>query len=537
MKLGGRITTTTVTVVMVTLGLYGIVSLRARRVELATDLERQTTLVGSALQVAFEAALQEGLFEDVGSLIRRWQVKEPDIAMSYIDLSHWQPGKVPPSFRAGQPGSSPDGGVEAFVPPPYDPTRTERLTRLDIEGQTVGAHVQIDGRPVYVLTLPIRDREKRIVAAVELTRDESESEASFARALKNALWAMSILALGLCILVWMTARAAIARLQRLVEAIDDVAQGDLGRVILGGDDEVGELAERFNQMTGSLREARGEILAGVDAKLALEARLRHSEKLATIGQLAAGIAHEVGTPLNVIGGRARTMEKRALAVTEDASGEGTQLNAADVAKNAAIIATQTQRITRIIQQLLDYARRPAIERRTVDVGEVVRTALDFLEHQLHLHRVASVVLPFVNEAAEAGMAAPLVNADPDQLQQVCLNLCLNAIQAMPDGGRLELRTRGVIRRRPGLETASPSPYVVLEVADTGPGIPDGDRERIFEPFYSTKAEEGGTGLGLSVSVGIVKDHDGWIDIDAPEGGGTVFRVFLPALEAAVPSAP
>jgi len=130
-----------------------------------------------------------------------------------------------------------------------------------------------------------------------------------------------------------------------------------------------------------------------------------------------------------------------------------------------------------------------------------------------------------------------VNADPDQLQQVCLNLCLNAIQAMPDGGRLELRTRGVIRRRPGLETASPSPYVVLEVTDTGPGIPDGDRERIFEPFYSTKAEEGGTGLGLSVSVGIVKDHDGWIDIDAPEGGGTVFRVFLPALEAAVPSAP
>jgi|GEM_PF-1134117 len=529
MKLGGRITAITVTVVLVTLGLYGLVTLRARRVELATDLERQTGLVGSAVQVAFEAALQEGLFEDVGSLIRRWQAKEPAIAMSYIDLSHWQPGKVPPAFQAGQPGSTPDGGTDsAFVTPPPDPTRTERLTRLDIEGQTIGAHVQIDGRPVYVLTLPIRDSNKRIVAAVELTRDESESEASFTRALKTALWAMLVLVVGLGLLVWLSARAAITRLQRLVEAIDDVAQGDLGRVILGGDDEVGELADRFNQMTGNLREARGEILAGVDAKLALEARLRHSEKLATIGQLAAGIAHEVGTPLNVIGGRARTMEKRALA---EVSGEGAPLNAADVAKNAAIIATQTQRITRIIQQLLDYARRPAIERRTVDVGEVVRTALDFLEHQLQLHRVESVVQPFVNQ--ESGLTTPLVNADPDQLQQVCLNLCLNAIQAMPDGGRLELRTRGVIRRRPGLETASPGPYVVLEVADTGPGIPDGDRERIFEPFYSTKAEEGGTGLGLSVSVGIIKDHDGWIDIDVPSTGGTVFRVFLPALEPSV----
>src|SRR5262249_13885578 len=128
----------------------------------------------------------------------------------------------------------------------------------------------------------------------------------------------------------------------------------------------------------------------------------------------------------------------------------------------------------------------------------------------------------------------IVFGDADQLQQVCLNLCLNAIQAMPDGGELELSTRANMRRRPGLDVAAPGHFIVLEVADTGVGIPEEDRGRIFEPFYTTKTGDGkngsGTGLGLAVSVGIVKDHDGWIEIDNRSGGGTVFRVFLPAVD-------
>jgi signal transduction histidine kinase len=130
----------------------------------------------------------------------------------------------------------------------------------------------------------------------------------------------------------------------------------------------------------------------------------------------------------------------------------------------------------------------------------------------------------------------VVTGDADQLQQVILNLCLNAIQAMPDGGQLELHTLLQVRRRPGLDAAAPGRFVVLEVADNGAGIPPEDIERIFEPFYSTKSpsntDQGGTGLGLSVSVGIVKDHDGWIECESEPGEGTIFRVFLPASEAA-----
>jgi signal transduction histidine kinase len=217
-----------------------------------------------------------------------------------------------------------------------------------------------------------------------------------------------------------------------------------------------------------------------------------------------------------------------------------------VAKNAGIIAVQTQRITKIIQQLLDFARRPNSTRTQVDLQTVAKDCLDFLEHQLNTSRIEAKLRAFTIDSTRTDGSAvallppehPTVVGDSDQLQQVCLNLCINAIQAMPQGGALELATRALIRRRPGLDAADPGRYVVLEVTDTGIGIPEQDRDRIFEPFYSTKQPDetagkaGGTGLGLAVSVGIVKDHDGWIEIDSRAGGGTIFRVFLPASEAA-----
>jgi signal transduction histidine kinase len=515
-KIGTRITVTTVVMVLLTLGLYGFLSVRQRRLELNADLERQTELVGTAVQVAFESALKDGVFERVSDLVRRWQDAEPGIGLAFIDLTHTQPGQPPPAFVIAD---TLDGGATTpYVTPPSDPTRSGRLNRMSIEKTAVGEHIELDGSPIYVLTVPILDSDRNLVAAIELTRDESEVHDLFAETVRTAIYIVCALGGMLALLVWLSARSGISNpIKRLVEAVDDVTHGDLGRVILRErDDEVGDLAERFNEMTHSLREAREEILHGVDAKLALESRLRHSEKLATIGQLAAGIAHEVGTPLNVIGGRARTMEKKA----DDPEA---------VAKNAAIIAVQTQRITKIIQQLLDFARRPATVRTDVDLSVVGKDCLDFLEHQLATSRVEAALRPFA--ADDDGPKRPVVWGDGDQLQQVCLNLCVNAVQAMPEGGRLELATRGLSRRKPGLETSPPGPYVVLEVADTGVGIPEEDRDRIFEPFYSTKDTSGGTGLGLSVSVGIVKDHDGWIEIDSRPGGGTVFKVFLPAESA------
>jgi len=289
--------------------------------------------------------------------------------------------------------------------------------------------------------------------------------------------------------------------------MDEVIGGDLTTAMpLDRNDEIGRIAYRFNEMTAQLRAAQIAITTSGQAQLQLEQRLRQSEKLATIGQLSAEIAHEVGTPLNVIGGRARVLEKKA----DQPDG---------VRKNAKIIADQATRITKIIQQMLDLTRARAPQRGEVDLGKGIDDALAFLEYQFKREKIE------VRRQFSAEL--PKVYGDADGLQQVILNLLFNAIQAMPGGGTLSVDASVVHRRKGGLDLAPPQEYVEISVKDSGEGIDEAQREVIFEPFYSTKAKGQGTGLGLTVVHGIIKEHDGWIDVEAGEDSGTVFRVYLP----------
>jgi signal transduction histidine kinase len=208
----------------------------------------------------------------------------------------------------------------------------------------------------------------------------------------------------------------------------------------------------------------------------------------------------------VIGGRARTLARRA---DEPAS----------VRKNAEIISTQVDRITKIIRQVLDSSRKSRPTASEADVLKAVRETLEFVEENLKQHHIE------VEIHSEAELRP--IPGDPDEIQQVCLNLIMNAIQAMPEGGKLTINIHYVIRRKEGLDLSPPSPYLVLEFRDTGPGVPQADRARIFDAFFTTKDAGEGSGLGLPVSHGIVKDHDGWMEVgDGPEGGA-VFRVYLP----------
>ena len=196
------------------------------------------------------------------------------------------------------------------------------------------------------------------------------------------------------------------------------------------------------------------------------------------------------------------------------------LDAGDVVKNARIIGDEVSRITKIIRQVLDFSRPrgPTVTR--VHLGAVVADALEFLREAIRG--------PGITVEVHTMPAPPEVPGDPDQIQQVCLNLIMNAIHAMPNGGTLRVATERVVRRKGGLDLAPPAEYAALIITDSGPGIPPADREKIFEPFFTTKDAGQGTGLGLAVSHGIVKDHDGWIEVDSPPGGGAEFRVFLPS---------
>ncbi len=225
----------------------------------------------------------------------------------------------------------------------------------------------------------------------------------------------------------------------------------------------------------------------------MQEQLRRTERLAELGTLASGMAHEIGTPMNVIQGRAEYLLQR---TTEE-----------PIKKGLATIIAQVERITKIMNQLLTFARRRPIERKPMDLKKTIADCLDIVQERLKQHRVE----------VETSYAEPLplVHADPDQMSQVLLNLVLNAIQAMPEGGRLSL----------ALEPEGPG--MKLSVADTGSGMPAETLNKIFDPFFTTKDVGAGTGLGLTVVHGIVEDHGGAIHVDSVPGRGTTFTIHLP----------
>ena len=248
-----------------------------------------------------------------------------------------------------------------------------------------------------------------------------------------------------------------------------------------------ELAAAGRGLAREVDEQRAEALRATD-------RARAAEQLASIGTLAAGLAHEIGTPMGVIRGHAELLEPK---VDDDKS-----------RWRLRTIIEQIDRITNIMQALLNLARPRAPHHEEVDLAAVVELATSFLEEKLRRRNIA------VETHAES---LPPISGDAEKLQQLFLNLILNAIDAMPDGGRLQLRL-----------DVSDSHHVVVDVEDDGTGISPEDLQRIFDPFVTSKESGRGSGLGLVVAHGIAVDHGGDIEVESELGRGTRFRVQLPA---------
>jgi signal transduction histidine kinase len=488
-RIGTRLTLTTSLLVAATLSAYSIISIRSRRTDLEAQLEEQARQIAAPLRAALEAERPTAWPPEASEINDALAHAEGPWRVQLLDASGLPPADAPATGSA----------------------QIERLRRMVALRSAIVDVTEVSGRPTFVYLEPVRAGTLRVLGAVEIARDTATLDSAVHDdALRTLIW-MALLIATIFLTIFISTRRGISRpIAKLIAGIDDVAKGDLSHVLLAErEDEIGALAARFNEMTQSLRDARAETRQEVEERLALEAHLRDTSQLATIGQLAAEIAHEVGTPLNVVTGRARAMAKKA----DDPEA---------VRKNASIVAEQAGRITRIIQRLLDVARRKvgASERADVDLNRLATDTLELLEYQLGSARIEA--------RSRLDREIGAVPGNRDQLQQVLLNLYMNAIQAMPGGGTLEVRTRRVARRRPGLEVDPERRYAVIEVADSGSGISEKDRAKIFEPFYTSRAGSGGTGLGLSVAHGIVKDHDGWIEIDDHgQRPGTVFRVFLP----------
>jgi signal transduction histidine kinase len=484
MKLGPRLALVT-TLLMA--GVFAVVAtavLSIRRLDLERDLERSARELGDALAAGLEPV----------ELTKAYALLE-----SRVEWANQRGGPFQLETLVAGSHRTDDSGWTALI---------EAARTADAPTGRL-----FPNKPIFYMAIPLHNgtpgtSARQVVAFLGLKHDAEYIGAEVEQTAWRLLPLLLLGTLGFGAVVYaLLASGVVTPLRRLIDAIDAVSKGDLSRALLPEkDDEIGSLAARFNAMTNYLREAREEQARANTARLGLETRLRHSEKLATMGQMAAEIAHEVGTPLNVIGGRARSLARRSQ-------------DPAEVVKNAAIIGGQVERITKIIRQVLDFSRKSRPTLTQVDVHRVVDEALEFVEESLRRQKIQASV--------DAAADLPRIPGDPGEIQQVCFNLVMNAIHAMPAGGKLTVSLHAVSRRKEGLALSAPTPYLVLEVGDTGGGVPFADREKIFEAFFTTKDTGEGTGLGLAVAKGIVKDHDGWIEVDDRPQGGALFRVFLP----------
>ncbi len=328
----------------------------------------------------------------------------------------------------------------------------------------------------------------RLMVLTQITRDEALA-ASRELVRRSLYFAAAVVLFTLFASIFLS-RLVTSPIRRLRAATEVVAQGrfdfnvDERRL-----DEIGDLARSFVHMSRALRDA--------------QARLVRSEKLAAFGELGAGITHELKNPLTGIVGFAQIAQRKL-----DQKEKLQEL--------LKLIEQEGLRCKDILVNFLKFARQQSgHDTQRVDVNDLVKSSAKIVSHQLSLHDVKLEL--------ELASHLPQVLMNAGEIQQVLLNLAMNAQQAMPQGGKVRFVTR-----------EAPGGGVEIAVEDNGPGIPAAIRERIFEPFFTTKAPGEGTGLGLAISFGILRDHFGTLTVESEEGHGATFFLRLPEAPPAVP---
>jgi len=256
--------------------------------------------------------------------------------------------------------------------------------------------------------------------------------------------------------------------------------------------------QKLQMTVKQLRATQEELQEHIAAQRMAERRLVQAAKLAAVGEMAAGIAHELNNPLTTVSGFTE--------LTLEEVPPGTRLHA-----DLELVLREAHRATDVVRRLLDFARQSESVRTRSDINEIVKEVLALVNHLLHTSGVQLITnLP---------TGLPTVSVDRNQVKQVLLNLVHNALHAMPNGG--ELRISCTRRSRDHQD------WVMVVISDTGIGISPENLERIFEPFFTTRAKEGGTGLGLSISYGIVAEHGGFIEAESKVDKGSIFSVWIP----------
>jgi len=474
MRLTIRITAAVTLGIILIFSLYSYLSIQRERDQLKKNLSREARNLGESLLFVV-TDLWETRGEEVAiGFLRRRNLLSSNLQARWV----WLDAEDGTPFRP-------------LVP------RSE-LTSLT-DGRALSLLVSSEDGHDFLLTyLPTTKLNGRL-GGIEVRESMDELHGYVQESLRRSALVVAAAVASALLLMTLLGSLWINRpVRRLREQAERIGTGDFSTSLdVGGRDELGKLAGSIEQMRGQLAAAKVADEEANREQIETLEKLRHTERLATLGQLSAGMAHELGTPLNVISGRAKLIASE-------------ELSQAEATHSARIIGEQAERMTHIMRQLLDYARRGDIRKQPVIVADLLANVVEMLHPIISKQRV-EVELNLPTEPFQ-------VRADLSQLQQVLLNLAMNGIQAMGRGGKLRLELQ------PHPEDKN---QIRISITDEGSGIAAENLQHIFDPFFTTKEVGQGTGLGLSIAQGIVSEHGGKIEIDSSPGKGSCFRLTLP----------
>ncbi|MDX2169902.1 MAG: ATP-binding protein [Deltaproteobacteria bacterium] len=475
------------------LGTYGFWQYAQERRDLTNTAERDFRTLAVAVQVAMENSLRDRQTADIREILDSLETGEPEIDVFVVDRD----GTLTHSSS-----QAPSADADALVAELGAAAR-----RVEANAQPIVRFEGPNGVGRLVGIYPLWRDAEHALGAIAIVRPLAALNDDLRRTLRSAITSSLTLIAGITFVGWLLLLVYVRRpLASVNAAMLAVRKGDLSATVPSRrNDELGRMMAEFNAMVRELDQARQQLLAAAESRELLEQALLHADKLITVGQLSAGLAHEIGSPLQILSGRARALAARA-----DLP--------ADVLRTARILDEQTARIAGIVEQLLSFARRKAPHMADIELGPPIGVIVDLLEGEA---RRRGVRLEYRCPAA-----LPRVTADADQIQQIAMNLLSNALRATPRDGRVRVSlTESSFTTADGLYE---QPSVALLVEDGGDGIPAELRGRIFEPFFTTWSDAGGTGLGLAVVKAIVDDHGGSIVLGADAAAGTRIVVHLPS---------
>ncbi len=379
-------------------------------------------------------------------------------------------------------------------------------------GQDISTEAKDSSGKKYLYTyIPLKSYGKGYIGVLELKESFDDLEAYTRETLLRVFILSGVLVVVGTSLLWYLGRRYVGKpLQNIMQRTHRIGTGDFSQLPpFPGHNELTQLSVALNEMCENLNVAREKLKLETEKKLAAIEQLRHTERLATVGRLASGVAHELGTPLNVISGRAKIITNEAQNITE-------------ILNSCRIISEQSERMTKIIRQLLDFARRRRSHRSPADIKPLISQVAEMLKPMALKVRV-NIELTIPSDL-------PKISIDQSQIQQVLINIMVNGIQAMPEGGVLGVKAYKDNGARPGAELKMAKDVLAIEIRDQGVGIHPDHINQIFDPFFTTKEVGSGTGLGLSISHGIIEEHGGWIELQSKLNYGTAFTLFLPIEE-------